>query len=686
MSPTTKGNESRKKGWRANGAGNYTAGIHYFSRAIKELDENTEPKNVLQSYKGKMLCESYTGQYKKALDTGKKAKQILQNHLNEIPELERIKFLHNYTMALSKNGKYRKAKDILKEIFSRSEDKYRILTLQGLANCNIHLKNYKKALNFFDKALHKSPSHPTILYLKEQKASCLHRTGEYSKAISLLKSVVRSRKRQNIPRDWTYYHLGSSLYANGKKKEAYSNFKKADKYTDTLISRVQDSNFRKSYFAQKLEIYDRLVETALELGKNSDAYYYARISKGKIFREKILRNNLSKKPREILEKEETLLKEMRDLTRNETADPEKVRKLEKEYDKIARTIDRKDINSQFTRNPLNTGEVQKLPDIREAIVEFYLLPEKTVIFAITRSYFKTYVYPAGRKEVTKYCRNIRNIIVKNLNHTGKIYKWYTKKLYDKILKDLLEDLKNYKHIIFSPHRALHKMPFGSVVLKDGSYLIDNFSISYAPSPLILSLVKGKKESTSRKFLGVGDTLGDLPGAKKELDAISNLFDAEVTLTGENAGFETIKEKLKESDTVHFSCHGIFDSDNPLQSGLKIYPKNGKEKITAEDFLNMELPELNTAVLSCCSSALGSDDAGDDYEGLTRALLASGCRTLLTTLWEIPDEQTCSIMKDFYKKYSEGTSPSEAIHRAILNIKENFEDPFYWASFKLTGRY
>jgi CHAT domain-containing protein len=83
--------------------------------------------------------------------------------------------------------------------------------------------------------------------------------------------------------------------------------------------------------------------------------------------------------------------------------------------------------------------------------------------------------------------------------------------------------------------------------------------------------------------------------------------------------------------------------------------------------------------------------GEGVFGLRRAFLQAGARTLVTSLWKVPDDETVQLMTDFYTGWLEGhKGKAEALRQAQLKMIEGLEErhgfahPYYWAGFVLIG--
>jgi len=139
------------------------------------------------------------------------------------------------------------------------------------------------------------------------------------------------------------------------------------------------------------------------------------------------------------------------------------------------------------------------------------------------------------------------------------------------------------------------------------------------------------------------------------------------------------------------------AENPLlRSGLALagantwleegtLPEEAEDGLlTAEDVTGMDLLATDLVILSACQTGLGDVHAWEGVYGLRRAFVLAGAKTLVMSLWNVPDEQTQELMEDFYQRLLQGQPRAEALRGAQLAMKAKCPDPYYWGAFICQG--
>ena len=92
------------------------------------------------------------------------------------------------------------------------------------------------------------------------------------------------------------------------------------------------------------------------------------------------------------------------------------------------------------------------------------------------------------------------------------------------------------------------------------------------------------------------------------------------------------------------------------------------------------------VVSACQSGLGGQIRGEGMVGLTRGFLQSGAQQVITSLWDVDDGSTATLMRSFYGGLlGQGLSPAAALRQAQRSMLEHGPStPYHWAAFVLHG--
>jgi CHAT domain-containing protein len=223
----------------------------------------------------------------------------------------------------------------------------------------------------------------------------------------------------------------------------------------------------------------------------------------------------------------------------------------------------------------------------------------------------------------------------------------------------------------------------------------------------------------------------LPGTRAEGQRIAALLGVQPALDA--AALEgRLKDECRSPHILHLATHGFFLPDQQpdlrpaapglgvepigfpgeepgasrlsgpqmedpmLRSGLALAGANTWLKagnlpeeaedglLTAEDVTGLDLLATELVVLSACETGLGQVHVGEGVFGLRRAFVLAGAKTLVMSLWKVPDEPTRELMEDFYGRLLAGEGRAEALRQAQLAMKAKYPDPFYWGAFICQG--
>jgi CHAT domain-containing protein len=188
----------------------------------------------------------------------------------------------------------------------------------------------------------------------------------------------------------------------------------------------------------------------------------------------------------------------------------------------------------------------------------------------------------------------------------------------------------------------------------------------------------------------------LPATRQEAQAIAALVAPDQRLLA--LGFEANREAvldplLAEFRIVHFATHGLIDSRYPALSALAFsqFDASGQPRdgfLRLHDIYALRL-NADLVVLSACDTALGREILGEGLTGLTQGLMYAGARSVVASLWQVPDRATAELMKRFYQNVlNSEQQPAAALRNAQLDLsaEPRWRDPYYWAGFVLQGEW
>ena len=264
------------------------------------------------------------------------------------------------------------------------------------------------------------------------------------------------------------------------------------------------------------------------------------------------------------------------------------------------------------------------------------------------------------------------------------------------------------HVIVVPDGAFALVPFELLPI-GGRLLVEQAAVSYVPTATLLLRAPSERAPmrppwslqlgafgeplfTSAALDEVAQMQGTLTGSGDEVRAIASELAGRAAL---HVGADNRKAFLTESagfpPMLHIASHAMADVDALEQSRILFSPPDGQS--SAADYLflkeayGLNLDGVELAVLSACETERGRASRGEGVQSFSRAFLAAGARSTVTTLWRVPDQATAAFMKVFYHHLQRGESRDEALRLAKRKFLESgtaLSDPHYWAAFVLTG--
>jgi CHAT domain len=270
-----------------------------------------------------------------------------------------------------------------------------------------------------------------------------------------------------------------------------------------------------------------------------------------------------------------------------------------------------------------------------------------------------------------------------------------------------------QRLVIVADRELQFIPFCCVRLGN-RYLVERFELIYWPSVTAWILCDhqiklwrdGKDEALASVVLGDpffenpyrvpgqnGDRkydLSQLVGSEDEARTIGLRLGIEPLLR-EHATIAALLDACRHGvhgfvPIVHIASHGVLDMSTPEDSFVAL----ADGALTARFLYNFDAGlRIDLVVLSGCQTGLG-DVHPDSLIGLANAFLVAGACSVMSTLWQVPDEQTRQLTTSFYDLLLEGQEPALTLSQALTQAQRRLladpvtSHPYHWAAFKITG--
>jgi CHAT domain-containing protein len=597
--------------------------------------------------------------------------------------------------------------------------------------------------------------------------------GQYQQAIKCFENTLKIHTREAFPTDYikTKVNLANAHVKNEKLEEAFKNYEEAINTLEDLLSKLAtDDDAKRKLGEEWFKIYQYMIVACLKLGKQNREYYataweYVERSKARrlvelfgqtkpnyvsddIWKEfQDLRNQVTNEQKRIEDKEKSIILSNEAWPQYPELDSKKanLKNLKQQLNQNLNDYPRLAATQRVQYTPFSKiGE--KLSDDHTVIIQWYLLEadQKFCAFIYTRQSFQPYVWESSPQDFDNLQQWYQEYFV---NYISDFSEW-SNKLSDRLnrLAKILhiDELLNYlpktcQQVILIPHRYLHLLPIHALPIKpetwqkfnpnstpnQDNYLFECFTkgVRYAPSCETLLMLEKRSRPNFSQLLAIQNPTNDLRYADLEVQAILNYFDSNSRKVF--AHKDATKAKITLTDylnahCIHFSCHGTFNLESPIESGLRL--ANEEEILTVGEIFSFDLRQCPLVVLSACETGMiDPNSITDEYIGLSSAFLYAGASNLVSSLWTVNDCSSAFLLIKFYQtlvaqtegeknviqalreaqKWLRNVTGSD-LNRWMLQNKLNqlrqmlnnnplpnndkpFSSPYYWAAFCVIGK-
>jgi CHAT domain-containing protein len=259
-----------------------------------------------------------------------------------------------------------------------------------------------------------------------------------------------------------------------------------------------------------------------------------------------------------------------------------------------------------------------------------------------------------------------------------------------------------------PDGDLARIPFEALPTADARLLIQHYAVSYAASAALIRSSTEKRairwpwQTTFEAFAdpvpGSSESGVDLvavrdgqrlPSANSEVMTIAKIVGGRSAVYLGADARKTYLERDTPAPVLHFATHAYADPQNPDRSYILLAPSSASQRfdyLFLKEVYSLPLKSVDLATVSACESDAGKLIAGEGVESFTRAFLAAGVRSVVTSLWSVGDRSTAALMVRFYSALADGMSKADALRAAKLDFirASSASHPAFWAAFIING--
>jgi CHAT domain-containing protein len=510
-----------------------------------------------------------------------------------------------------------------------------------------------------------------------------------------------------------HFLRGQLAQGRADRSAAFAAYNEARKALETLRSRLHSEELKISFVKNRLQVYESLVDLYLSSGPEesaaAEAFACIEAAKSRSMTEMIFQSGqslpmgdsgLSELVRRIRDLREELnwyyhRIELEQLRPEESSSNrleelrEKAVSQENELLRALRELPANERENATLEAPVDfsLARLQSALPLDAALVEYYSTGDRLVAAVVTRNSIKiTAVSVVSR--VIHFLHLLRFQLSKFRMGAAYAHRFeqpllsatlgHLEALYAELIAPIREQL-SAKHLIFVPHGALHFLPFHA--LRDGhKYLCDSHTVSYAPSASVFALCQEKTGSEMPNSLVMGIPDERAPHILNEVQSVATLLPHPELFLGSQATSDILRKRGAASSLLHIATHGSYRQDNPMFSGIRL----GDGYLNLYDLYQIRLP-AKLVTLSGCATGMNFVSAGDELLGLQRGLFCAGAVSLLLSLWDVHDESTSALMRQFYKHYIQTGDMPGALQSAMKELRQQHPHPYFWAPFVLVGK-
>jgi len=388
--------------------------------------------------------------------------------------------------------------------------------------------------------------------------------------------------------------------------------------------------------------------------------------------------------------------------------------LNQQYEALKKRFERDFPKYYGLRYDLSTASVREVQEELlqpgQTLLEYLLGDSSLFVFVIGKATFHIEKIKIDFP-LNAWVTDLRNAMTTERNTGAALYCERAHQLYQKLIVPVKDRLTS--DVVIIPDGVLNYLPFEALLtqmpekparFRNHNYLLDDHRISYCYSATLLREMQEKRQQKmpAEPLLAIapyysGDTVllaemhGLTPRKKRrtlrhsggEVYGIRRIMGGDV-LYGEAATKEHFQQIAERYRILHLATHGQANEqagDYSLVAFAEPVDSTTADNLLyVRDIYNLSL-NADLVTLSACETGIGKLHRGEGVISVARAFAFAGAGSIVTSLWDVDDEQTKELMLLFYKELRKGSTKSEALQTAKRTLaKQPGSHPFFWAAF------
>lgn len=714
--------------------GQYGRAFSYLNKAHQASkssgDQNTRA-NIMSSQAALFLEQEDYGAAQKYFNVSLRIYKSLENARAEARVLLSMAFIEQ------RQGRHDDALHFFQQSMERAQTMnlvdVQIAAGQGLGVALTAKRDFPNALQSINQSLELARR----VNAKTREVELVWRTAQtyyamqnYRESAALAEHALTLARSLHLPR-LTYLAtaaLGEAYAADAKIELAITTLKEAINQVEELRDQVAGrQEGRHLFFENKVGPYHTLVKLLIQQGKTFEALLYAERAKGRVLLEAVRNNRTDLKDiytdSERVEAEFLInkLSAIRERVRSES-DGEAKSELQNQLAAVQHelVLFQERLAAAHPELLLRAGPAKSLtpaslnsvvPANDFAYLEYVVAGDNVGLFllkhnGVTPDHELKYInLPVNADALRQKVNEFRSTLAER--DPG--YESLGRELYRLLIQPAANELHNVRTVCIIPDGFLWTLPFQALTTTRGNYLVEEYSLYYAPSLSVLNemALRRRQQSSKESLIAFGnpvverneelkEDLHPLPETETEVAAVATAIRTEMkrVLVGREADEKSFKGLAPQYATIHLATHGVLDNRDPLNSYLLLTKTDDDLEndglLRAREIISMHL-NADLAVLSACETGNGRISPGEGVIGMSWAFFVAGARSVVVSQWRVNSASTSHLMKIFYQalarqKDLKGLNKSQALREASLRLLKDrrYRHPFYWAGFVLVS--